>query len=439
MRRTVSALASSAAAARTTRGVRAAAPGISSSLPSSSSSSASSSVSRALFRSLSTTPQPASNNVFSTNAAVVVAGGGALAVAAFTAAAADPAHADASAKSKFKAAALGSLSYDRAQRVMDWLADKGATFNAVVVCPVEVGRTAHVEEHGLGLYVKEPAPAPSDDDSGGGGDTPVLPPLSPLHSVGIVGFLSRLFGGGVPPPVVVASVPLRLAVTVAAAADHPALGTTFREMLAEGDLDERLAVMLLLIVERRRGDASPLKPYLDALPSAFHTPLFYTPEEMEGLRGTNLHAAVTQQRRQLCAVLERHVQPAAKRLFTALKNVPPPPMEEGAGDGREKKGRKGASGSWFGFFGRGGGGKERVKVGAVTMEEFQWAYAIFWSRALSLPVGPDPASSVVEGIVPGVDFANHSGKTPNARWAIAGLADKVVPLVFFPRVLCVPD
>lgn len=376
-----------------------------------------------------------------------------LAVAALTAAAVDPAHADASSKCKSKAVAVGSLPYDRAQRVMDWLSDKGATFNAVDVRPMDIGRAGHVEEHGMGLYVKDPPPAPSDAGSGGdgGGETPVLPPVSPVHRVGIAGFLSSIFaGGGAPPPVVVASVPLRLAITVAAAADHPALGATFREMLADGDLDERMAVMLLLIVERRRGDASPLKPYLDALPSTFHTPLFYTPEEMEGLKGTNLHAAVMQQRRQLCAVLERHVQPAAKKLFTALKNAPPPLTEEevaaAGGGGREKKGRKGASGSWFGFFGfgGGGGGRERVKGGAVTMEEFQWAYAAFWSRSLSLPIGSDPVSPVVEGIVPGVDFANHSGKMPNARWSVAGLSNKVIPLysLVFPgsrlKATCVP-
>ena len=42
----------------------------------------------------------------------------------------------------------------------------------------------------------------------------------------------------------VASVPLRLAITVATAADHPALGAAFREMLADGELDERMAVMV---------------------------------------------------------------------------------------------------------------------------------------------------------------------------------------------------
>lgn len=198
-------------------------------------------------------------------AAATVAGAGIIL-------AANPTHADYAAK-----VAVGSLPYDRAQRVMDWLGDKGAAFIAVEVRPVDPGSAGHVEEHGMGLYVKDPAPRDGDGDGagagggdrydktvrgggGGGGDAGgaskvPLPPVAPVHKVGLTGFISSLFGGG-HPPVVVASVPLRLAITVATAADHPALGATFREMLADGDLDERMAIMLLLIVERRRGRAN---------------------------------------------------------------------------------------------------------------------------------------------------------------------------------------
>ena len=89
------------------------------------------------------------------------------------------------------------------------------------------------------------------------------------------------------------------------------------------------------------------------------------------------------------------MRPCAKKLFTALKNAPPPTLtEEEAAAGKKGKKKKKSS-SWFGgLFGR---GAERVRGGAVTMEEFQWAYAAFWSRALSLPIGSDPVSPVVEG------------------------------------------
>jgi hypothetical protein len=66
----------------------------------------------------------------------------------------------------------------------------------------------------------------------------------------------------------------------------------------------------------------------------------------------------------------------------------------------------------------------------ATFEDFLWAYSVFWSRAQSLPVpvrggggGGEGGGSaegggggtegavrleVVEGVVPGLDFANHS-------------------------------
>jgi hypothetical protein len=149
-------------------------------------------------------------------------------------------------------------------------------------------------------------------------EDPVAAAAAAAAAAGIGGFLARIFGGA-PAPVVMASVPLRLALTVDAAAGHPTAGAAFRQMLDSGELDERMAVMMLLVLERRRGDRSPIKPYIDALPAEFHTPLFYSAEEMEGLRGTNLHAAVMTQRRQLAGVLTRSVQPAADKLFAALR------------------------------------------------------------------------------------------------------------------------
>ena len=200
---------------------------------------------------------------------------------------------------------VGSLPFDRAQAVVDYLASAGASFPRVDVRPVDTG-VGHVEAHGMGIFAKR-SPGDIAEDGGGGGG----------------GLLGSLFGSGTR-PVTMARVPARLAITAAAAAQHPTLGPTFKEMLENDDIDERMAVMLLLIVERRRGDKSPIKPYLDALPSSFRTPLFYDPEEMDGLRGTNLHGAVAAQREQLANVLRGHVRPAAARLFAALRETPSP-------------------------------------------------------------------------------------------------------------------
>ena len=279
---------------------------------------------------------------------------------------------------------VGSSPFDRAQAVVDYLASAGASFPRVDVRPVDTG-VGHVEAHGMGIFAKR-SPGDIAEDGGGGG-----------------GLLGNLFGGGAR-PVTMARVPARLAITAAAAAQHPTLGPTFKEMLENDDIDERMAVMLLLIVERRRGDKSPIKPYLDALPSSFRTPLFYDPEEMDGLRGTNLHAAVAAQREQLANVLRVHVRPAASRLFAALRETPSPDaVASGRSPRRDRFG--------FGVVG------ERVDARSVSTEEFLWAYACFWSRALSLPLSDHPTRSGIEAIVPGIDFANHSSSRPNARWA----------------------
>ena len=280
---------------------------------------------------------------------------------------------------------VGSLPFDRAQAVVDYLASAGASFPRVDVRPVDTG-VGHVEAHGMGIFAKR-SPGDIAEDGGGGGG----------------GLLGSLFGGGAR-PVTMARVPARLAITAAAAEQHPTLGPTFKEMLENDDIDERMAVMLLLIVERRRGDKSPIKPYLDALPSSFRTPLFYDPEEMDGLRGTNLHAAVAAQREQLANVLRVHVRPAASRLFAALRETPSPDaVASGRSPRRDRFG--------FGVVG------ERVDARSVSTEEFLWAYACFWSRALSLPLSDHPTRSGIEAIVPGIDFANHSSSRPNARWA----------------------
>jgi len=44
-----------------------------------------------------------------------------------------------------------------------------------------------------------------------------------------------------------------------------------------------------------------------------------------------------------------------------------------------------------------------------TYSDFLWAYSIFWSRAFPIPISN---TIVLEGIVPGLDFANHSDTSP---------------------------
>ena len=213
--------------------------------------------------------------------------------------------------------------------------------------------------------------------------------------------------------VVAASVPARLTITAAAAAEHPALGAEMRAMLAEDAIDERMAVMLLLIFERRRGASSPVAAYVDALPGAtsFQTPLFYGEDALRGLEGTNLHAAALAQRKQLDLVLREHVRPAGKRLVRAMRAEEKRARREARSEGR----------GWrFSFarrFSRRRGG-ETVSGAAISEEEFRWAYACFWSRALALPSETTRAPVLGGGYRAGIDFANHSCAKPNARWRV---------------------
>jgi hypothetical protein len=63
------------------------------------------------------------------------------------------------------------------------------------------------------------------------------------------------------------------------------------------------------------------------------------------------------------------------------------------------------------------------------LAHFLWAHSVYWSRAQSLPVGSSAAGSsvsaavedeeVVEAIVPGLDFCNHSLR-PSCWWRVTG-------------------
>ena len=328
------------------------------------------------------------------------------AVAACAAASSAPALAD--------AARASGVPFDRAREVMAFLSEKGAAFPLAEVRPEDPGAAAAAaaDAHGLGLFMKREA-----DVRGPVGEAPELESGGGEGGGGFLSVVARALGFGFGDgdgDVVAASVPARLAITAAAAAEHPALGAEMRAMLAEDAIDERMAVMLLLIFERRRGASSPVAAYVDALPGAtsFQTPLFYGEDALRGLEGTNLHAAALAQRKQLDLVLREHVRPAGKRLVRAMRAEEKRARREARSEGR----------GWrFSFarrFSRRRGG-ETVSGAAISEEEFRWAYACFWSRALALPLGNDPArSSSVEAIVPGIDFANHSCAKPNARWRV---------------------
>lgn len=210
------------------------------------------------------------------------------------------------------------------------------------------------------------------------------------------------------PTVVLASFPLSLAVTPAAALADEATGAHYARLLAAGQLaDERALVMLFLAVERARGRSSRWAQWIAALPREFSTPLHFSDEKLELLGGTTLGKAAASLRARLAAAWAR-LAPAAAEVAAAAGVATPP-----------------------------------------TLDDFKWAYSTFWSRGMAVPwpvivgggagapgaagaagagtaadAAPAPpaasvAVEVVECILPGLDFCNHApGAT--TRWTLWG-------------------
>ncbi|KOM37173.1 hypothetical protein LR48_Vigan03g055400 [Vigna angularis] len=217
-------------------------------------------------------------------------------------------------------------------------------------------------------------------------------------------------------------VPLDLAITPMRVLQDPLLGPACRAMFEEGDVDDRLLMILLLTVERLRKN-SLWKPYLDMLPTTFGNPLWFSDDELQELRGTTLYRATDLQKKSLLSLYETKVKDIVKKLLTL--------------DGNSEM------------------------YGEVCFEDFLWANSVFWTRALNIPM---PRSYVfpemqddhdscipeadekrnqvkksnslttkvacnsctvtgetvwVEGLVPGIDFCNHDLK-PIATWEVDG-------------------
>jgi len=165
-------------------------------------------------------------------------------------------------------------------------------------------------------------------------------------------------------------------------------------MLENNTIDQQLAVMLHLMMERARGVESHLQPYIALLPASFTTPVFYTEKELALLHGTALFEATRAKQQQLITDFE-YLKPAAAALWRA------------AG-----------------------------LQGEPSLLDFAWAYSIFWSRALLIPDTneslPSPGSGtksevfrpLTAAMIPGLDLCNHATESGvdvlHASWTIYG-------------------
>jgi hypothetical protein len=179
------------------------------------------------------------------------------------------------------------------------------------------------------------------------------------------------------PGCVLATFPLESALTVNTCCLHPVVGPLLSRWLADDTISEREAVQLFLLVQRARGTGSEYAPYVSLL-STPSSPLCWTAAELDWLRGTTLWEAVRAQQRQCALTWQKRMVPLAKQAL-ALYGVPP---------------------------------------SRVSEDDWRWAVSVFWSRALIFPEPGASTQSFAEGIVPGLDMANHGGARANGSWAV---------------------
>ncbi|KAH7404190.1 hypothetical protein KP509_15G014400 [Ceratopteris richardii] len=139
--------------------------------------------------------------------------------------------------------------------------------------------------------------------------------------------------------------PLHLAITPMSVLQDPEFGNLYAKLFELGEVDDRLLMILFLMVERVRGSSSLWASYLDVLPADFGTPLWFTDEELEELHGTALYNATRMQLKNLRALFANKVKPFAEEMLSSV------------------------------------GVLERE----IDFEVFLWANSIFWTRALNIP------------------------------------------------------
>jgi hypothetical protein len=178
-----------------------------------------------------------------------------------------------------------------------------------------------------------------------------------------------------------AEFPLGSAITAQTVAADPDVGELYSKWLDLGILNERQVVVMFLLTERAKGSSSSWAPYIQSLPSSHDIPLFLSDRAASELKGTSLeHAAATQRQE-----VDDEWRVMAPLAADALN--------------------------------QGGAGALRL-----SQQDFQWARATYWSRALALGQGENGP----EGLVPGLDFANHAplGRS-KARWQVDEQANSV--------------
>jgi hypothetical protein len=162
---------------------------------------------------------------------------------------------------------------------------------------------------------------------------------------------------------VLCSIPIRLAFSALSARTSPTLGPLLQRVSGLRDDD---VIALLLLHERARGAASARWPHLASLPAAYDATVCWSADELRELEGSPLGAETT--------LLLAQTAADFAELQTAL--LAPHP--------------------------------ELWPAGACALEDYRWALATIWSRAMDLPVG----ERTMRVVVPWADLHNHDPALP---------------------------
>ena len=201
---------------------------------------------------------------------------------------------------------------------------------------------------------------------------------------------------------IVLNVPDAYIVSASTAASDADLGETFTELLDASRIDTRQATQMFVLAQRRLRSESGWKAYVDFLPRRMDVvPVFWTEREVErGLKGTVLYEMVKTQKERLREEYESVVKNAFDmHVVPKLREIIP------------------SSSSPLKVLSSVFGGNGANDTAPLSYEEFVWAKALFWTRALTIPV--DNGRVIVEALVPLIDCCNHSTKRPNARYQLS--------------------
>jgi hypothetical protein len=164
------------------------------------------------------------------------------------------------------------------------------------------------------------------------------------------------------------SCPIKLLVSASAARAEPTLGPAFAQLsLRDDDI-----LALFLLHERRKGVASAHAHHIASLPTSYDQTIFWSPEEMAEIKGSNVFGTTAQ--------LLLQIKEDYESIQAAL------------------------------------GGFTAVAVADFSLEDYSWALATIWSRSMDLPVpGEGGVTTTMRVIAPVADMFNTRPGQPQVH------------------------